>query len=191
MKWEMTLAASCVFIPLLVTGCAGWKQTPVAQVDYAYFNQKIANSIPAENQVVALYFRGSTKELHIVLDAKKGNEAYAQAETNCLKVIKAMSNDPQIPNLDVVVISSQRIVDDQAATIGPVKSQVSVENGMVIVGMSSPQSEQITHEVLFCCRISRNDLLTGAAPEILIRNGDRAGGIMKGKSIEYISPIVY
>lgn len=174
----------CAFLAAFLSGCASVKSVPPSPVETAYFLSKVETALSSTNQIVSMVFRGSTKELNIILKPKPGKDSYADAEADCLAVVKAMSNDPLIPQLGAVRITTQRNYSHQEA------STVTIQQNVTVVGSQGTQTYSTpitikdggfyTIEIMFHCRINRSDLLQGKAPEVLHRNGRRASGVMKG-----------
>ena len=181
---------SLVLALTLLPGCASWKVVPLPATDAAYFQQKVETTLPGQFHVEKMGVRKGKVYISVLLLAEP-HESNVDAEVKCLKIVKALSGDPSIPDVYEVDVASERPIEkphparpDEIEHLDGEIYVVHTATGMIICGKKDyPMAGQ--HEILFCCKSARDALLKGEAPKVTIRAGRLAHGFAKGLPTTY------
>jgi len=164
---------------LFLAGCAGLLH-PLPDNEAAYYRQKIEPALGSNDCIKAmqvLTVKDNKRLAIIILDVKPVN-----AETNCLKAVRALSCDPLIPpadliNIKVVCSGGSRVVQQAL----PTYTVMTKYGPMTGPQMYSSDTVEVTKTV-FSCVITREALIGGQNPKVVIRDGIYVSGPNTGKS---------
>jgi len=126
--------------------------------------------------------------------AKNLDDANREAETDCMKALKGFANDLSFPEVDEVYISAQRFVDCYYPAPPPFKT-VFAGNKYQTAFAPDQSNDSKRHEIVWYARITRERLLKGEYPEVLVRrgalvnNGGVSGSLLKGAGQLYVGPM--
>jgi hypothetical protein len=159
----------------ILAGCAGLSQP--APGDVGYLHQKIEKAVGSARcikRMVILNQKGHT--LIITLQVPGSSE-----EADCLKAMKALSLDPEIPAVDAIVVSSEQMQDIK---LGSQLLRAGLSGAVQgAAGVRDPSSSQQSREevISFSCKATRSALLKGEEPEIFLRNKVYVSGPYTGQ----------
>jgi hypothetical protein len=173
MQNKMIRLFSLVLAGLFLAGCASLLH-PLPDNEATYYRQKIEPALGSNDCITAmqvLMVKDHKRLAIITLNMEPMN-----AETNCLKAIRALSRDPLIPpadliNVKVVCSAGSRVVQQALPTY-----TVMTKYGP----MTGPQryaSETVAAtKTVFSCVITREALIGGENPDVVIRDGIYVSG---------------
>jgi hypothetical protein len=136
----------CGMLSLLLVSC-GIGNRQATSLNYSYYEGKVIAALGDRNCIVRI------EDLFMKWDVIKIKSTGQDDEKRCLKIIQAMSRDPLFPKRNRVGVMAVRVHvttlrDDDLALL--IKEE--------------------TEQTVFSCGITRDALMKGEKPEVVIRN---------------------
>lgn len=167
-----------------LAGCVGISPLPVQET--AYLRYQIETALDNDHCIKELFLLNQNgKRIAIItLVSASGNE-----ESDCLKAVRTLSRDPKVPAVDSVNIKAVCPAGTRP-TMMTVSREVPIVNGRGVTTMTDISvpvnigSEEVTKTV-FSCVITRDALMEGKDPEVVIRDGIFVSGPNAGKAVTF------